>query len=117
MVTVLEYTAFYDEVNGAKGAIDTNNILDPEKGWVRTFNNGSRRSILVGQQEGEIIKLRACITEALSAYFKEKFEPMPEEIFYGTVKAMLCFARTGFEERGSGRDRTMWLTEEAGDLL
>lgn len=53
MVTVLEYTALYDEVNGAKGAIDTNNILDPEKGWVRTFNNGSRRSILVGQQEGD----------------------------------------------------------------
>lgn len=117
MLTVLEYTALYDEVNGAKGAIDTNNVLDPERGWVRTFSNGSRRSVVVGQAEGEIIKIRACIGDALDAYFKVHFEPMPEEIFYGTVKTMLNFARMGFEERASGNSRTMWLTEEAGDLL
>ena len=113
MVTVLEYTALYDEVNGAKGAIDTNNVLDPERGWVRSFNNGSRRSILVGQAEGDMIKLRACISTALATYFKETCEPMPEEIFYGTVKAMLNFAGICFEERY----KVMWLTEEAGDLL
>lgn len=117
MVTALEYTALYDEVNGAKGAIDTNNFLDPEKGWVRTFNNGSRRTVLVGAVDGEMHKLRDHIGIALDAYFKEKFEPMPEEIFYGTVKAMLSFSRFVFEERGSGRDRTLWLSEEAGDLL
>lgn len=113
MVTVLEYTALYDEVNGAKGAIDTNNVLDPERGWVRSFNNGSRRSILVGQAEGDMIKIRACVSAALAIYFKETCEPMPEEIFYGTVKAMLNFAGICFEERS----KVMWLTEEAGDLL
>ena len=117
MIAVLEYVALFDEVNGAKGAIDTNNVLDPEKGWVRTFNSGSRRSILVGQQEGDMIKVRVCIADMLSAYFSQTNEPMPQEMFYETVKAMLQFSGIGFEEHGSGRDRTMWLTEEAGDLL
>lgn len=117
MIAVLEYVALFDEVNGAKGAIDTNNVLDPEKGWVRTFNSGSRRSVLVGQQEGDMIKVRVCIAYMLAAYFKQTSEPMPSEMFYETVKTMLQFSGIGFEEHGSNEDRTMWLTEEAGDLL
>lgn len=112
MVIALEYMALFDDVSLAAGAIDTTNEANPETGWKRSFNLGSRRTVAVGLKDGKIQAVVGCVGDILHKYYLTNLEPMPEEIFYSTVKTLFLFNGVRFVEKKWGTRKVMFLSDE-----
>lgn len=116
MVVALEYLAVYDDVFQAQGALETTNELIPEKGWLRSFNLGSRRTIVVGENNGCIGSVIGCVGDVLRQYYLTNLEPMPADVFYSTVKALLTFHGIRFVEKACGTRNVMYVSDEVFGL-
>ena len=112
MIVALEYIALFDDELMATGAIETDNNLDPERGWRRSFNLGSRRTVAVGLSEGKMKAVADSVGEVLRQYYLANLEPMPGNIFYSTVKALFTFNGVRFEEKTDGTRKVMYLSDE-----
>ena len=117
MVIALEYTQLYEDFLPMLGAIEVDNWYDPDKGWRRSFNLGVRRTVAVGLSDGSLNGITDCIEDVLKEYFKEQLEPMPSNLFYSTVKAVLKNKGVKFKEQKWGTQNVMILSDEVPSML
>lgn len=117
MVIALEYTALFDENSPLVGAIETSNNLDSERGWFRSFNLGARRTVAVGQSEGNIKDVVERVEYFLRQYFLANLEPMPNSLFYDLVKTLFCFNGVKFVEKTDGTKKVMFLSDEVIGIM